>query len=122
MSVSARAVSSQLRSLVFGIVSAAGSIGAMVAAPIGQTLSAGYGWRIGVIGFVALASIMIPAAWFAGRADAIPEPPPQPGGVDDRSAGQAFGVALKNGPFMVIAIAFFVCGLQLVFLTTHLPT
>jgi MFS family permease len=122
MSVSARAVSAQLRSLVFGIVSAAGSIGAMVAAPIGQTLSAGYGWRIGVIGFVALACIMIPAAWFAGRADDIPEPPPLPGGVDDRSAGQAFVVALKNGPFMVIAIAFFVCGLQLVFLTTHLPT
>jgi predicted MFS family arabinose efflux permease len=30
--------------------------------------------------------------------------------------------AVTNGPFMVIAIAFFVCGLQLVFLTTHLPT
>jgi predicted MFS family arabinose efflux permease len=122
MSVSARAVSAQLRSLVFGIVSAAGSIGAMIAAPIGQALSAGYGWRVGVVGFVALACIMIPAAWFAGRADKIPEPPPLPGGVDDRSAGQAFVAALKNGPFMVIAIAFFVCGLQLVFLTTHLPT
>src|SRR3954466_14645860 len=37
MSVSARAVSAQSRSLVFGIVSAAGSIGAM----IGQALQAG---------------------------------------------------------------------------------
>jgi MFS family permease len=122
MSVSARAVSAQQRSLVFGIVSAAGSIGAMIAAPIGQALSAGYGWRIGVVGFVALACIMVPAAWTAGRADKIPEPPPLPGGVDDRSAGQAFMAAVTNGPFMVIAIAFFVCGLQLVFLTTHLPT
>jgi MFS family permease len=122
MSVSARAVSAQQRSMVFGIVSAAGSIGAMIAAPIGQALSAGYGWRIGVVGFVALACIMVPAAWIAGRADKIPEPPPLPGGVDDRSAGQAAMSALKNGPFMVIAIAFFVCGLQLVFLTTHLPT
>jgi MFS family permease len=122
MSVSARAVSAQSRSLVFGIVSAAGSIGAMIAAPIGQGLQAGYGWRVGVFGFVALACIMIPAAWIAGRADKVPEPPPLPGGVDDRSAGQAFTAAVTNGPFMVIAIAFFVCGLQLVFLTTHLPT
>ena len=56
MSVSARAVAPQLRSLVYGIVSAAGSIGAMIAAPIGQGLANGYGWRIGVIGFVALRS------------------------------------------------------------------
>jgi MFS family permease len=122
MSVSARAVSAQLRSLVFGIVSAAGSIGAIIAAPIGQSLQATHGWRIGVFGFVALACIMIPAAWIAGRADRVPEPPPLPGGVDDRSAGQAFVAAIGNGPFMVLAIAFFVCGLQLVFLTTHLPT
>ncbi len=122
MSVSARAVAPQLRSLVYGIVSAAGSIGAMIAAPIGQALANGYGWRIGVIGFVALAVIMIPSAWFAGRADKIAEPPPMPGGVDERSAGQAFVAALKDARFVVVAIAFFVCGLQLVFLTTHLPS
>jgi MFS family permease len=122
MSVSARAVSPQLRSLVYGIVSAAGSVGAMIAAPIGQGLSNGYGWRFGVIGFVVMAAIMIPSAWFAGRADRLPEPPPLPGGVDDRSAGQAFVAALKDARFVVVAIAFFVCGLQLVFLTTHLPS
>ena len=115
MSVSARAVAPQLRSLVYGIVSAAGSIGAMIAAPIGQALANGYGWRIGVIGFVALAVIMIPSAWFA-------EPPPMPGGVDERSAGHAFVAALQDARFVVVAIAFLVCGLQLVFLTTHLPS
>ena len=67
MSVSARAVAPQPRSLVYGIVSAAGSIGAMIAAPIGQGLANGYGWRIGVIGFVALAVIMIPSAWLPSR-------------------------------------------------------
>ncbi len=122
MSVSARAVSPQLRSLVYGIVSAAGSVGAMIAAPIGQGLANGYGWRFGVIGFVVMAAIMIPSAWFAGRADRLPEPPPLPGGVDDRSAGQAFVAALKDARFVVVALAFFVCGLQLVFLTTHLPS
>ena len=45
-----------------------------------------------------------------------------PGGVDERSAGHAFVAALQDARFVVVAIAFFVCGLQLVFLTTHLPS
>ena len=31
-----------------------------------------FGWRAGVYGFVALCLILIPAAWIAGRVDAIP--------------------------------------------------
>ena len=35
---------------------------------------------------------------------------------------QAARQALRNLPFMVMAGAYFVCGMQLVFLTTHLPS
>ena len=123
MSVAARPVSVQLRSVVFGIVSAAGSVGAMVSAPLGQVLANDFGWRYGVIGFVVLALFMVPAAWIAGRADAIPLPPAaNAGGTDDMSARDALGVALHNGKFLVMTAAFFVCGMQLLFLTTHLPT
>ena len=123
MSVAARPVSAQLRSVVFGIVSAAGSVGAMVSAPLGQVLANDFGWRYGVIGFVVLALFMVPAAWIAGRADAIPLPPAaNAGGTDDMSARDALGVALSNGKFLVMTAAFFVCGMQLLFLTTHLPT
>src|SRR5580700_4936181 len=48
MSVAARAVPVALRSLVLGIVSAAGSLGALLSAPIGQVLNEGYGWRTGL--------------------------------------------------------------------------
>lgn len=122
MSVSARAVSPGLRSTVFGLVSAAGSIGGAIAAPIGQVLQTGYGWRYGVLGFVLLACVMIPAAWFAGRADAVPLPPASPGSADGQRAGQAAATALRNGPFMVMATAYFVCGMQLLFVNTHLPS
>ena len=122
MSASTRAVTPATRSLVLGIVSAAGSLGAMVAAPMGQMLSASFGWRVGVIGFVALALVMLPAAWIAGRADAVPLPPAAPGSADGANAMQALKIASGSVPFVIMAIAFFVCGMQLVFITTHLPT
>ena len=52
MSVAARAVPETVRSTVLGIVSAAGSLGALLSAPIGQLLNEGFGWRIGLAGFV----------------------------------------------------------------------
>jgi predicted MFS family arabinose efflux permease len=121
MSVATRVVSPGLRSTVLGLVSAAGSVGAMVAAPLGQVLSASQGWRVGVLGFAALALFMLPAAWLAGRADAIPLPAAAAGTTDAGSARQALRQAITTLPFVVMAVAYFVCGMQLVFITTHLP-
>ena len=108
-----------MRSMVLGLVSAAGSLGAMVAAPFGQQLSQSFGWRIGVWGFVFLALLMLPAAWAAGKVDALPVP--HQAGEGD-SARAALRVALRNPLFVVMALTYFVCGMQLVFLTTHLPS
>lgn len=119
LSVASRPVSPALRSTVLGIVSAAGSLGALIAAPIGQMLSAGYGWRIGVAGFFLLGLAMLPAAWAAGRVDKVPLPPARD---DATTAGAAFGLAMRHGPFLIMSGAYFICGLQLVFLTTHLPS
>ena len=119
MAAASRPVPEALRSAVLGMVSAAGSLGAMLAAPIGQALASSHGWRVGVWGFVLLSLIMIPAAWNAGRADSIPVVH-KPGQGD--SARAALGIALRNPLFVVLALTFFVCGMQLVFLTTHLPS
>lgn len=119
LAAASRPVPLALRSTVLGIVSAAGSVGAMVAAPLGQGLAMAFGWRAGVWGFAALALLMVPAAWAAGRVDALPLPP-QPGEGD--SARAALSVALRHPLFVVLAITYFVCGMQLVFLTTHLPS
>lgn len=121
MAVATRSVPAALRSSMLGIVSAAGSLGALLSAPIGQSLAQSFGWRAGVLGFIALALFMLPAAWYAGRADAIPLPPRVPGQAE-QTAREALGVALRHLPFVVLTVAYFVCGMQLVFLTTHLPS
>jgi predicted MFS family arabinose efflux permease len=122
MSVAARAVPAAVRSTVMGIVSAAGSLGALVSAPIGQILSEGYGWRTGLMGFVILSVLMLPAAWFAGKVDKVPLPARTADDIGDTSAGVAVKVAFGNASFVVMTCAYFVCGMQLVFLTTHLPS
>jgi predicted MFS family arabinose efflux permease len=122
MSVAARAVPAAVRSTVMGIVSAAGSLGALLSAPVGQILSEGYGWRTGLVGFVILSVLMLPAAWFAGKVDKVPLPVRTADDIGDTSAGVAVKVAFGNASFVVMTCAYFVCGMQLVFLTTHLPS
>ena len=122
MSVAARAVPASVRSTVLGLVSGAGSLGALLSAPLGQILNEGYGWRMGLVGFVVLSLLMIPAAWYAGRADKIPLPKPADDEIDNSSAGVATRIAFSNASFVVMTGAYFVCGMQLVFLTTHLPS
>jgi len=122
MSVSARAVPATVRSTVMGIVSAAGSLGALLSAPIGQLLNEGYGWRIGLAGFVVLAIFMLPAAWYAGRVDKIPLPKAAADDIGETSASAAVKAAFGNASFVVMTCAYLVCGMQLVFLTTHLPS
>lgn len=119
LAAASRPVPVALRSTVLGIVSAAGSIGAMIAAPIGQLLAQQSGWRVGVWGFVLLALLMLPAAWTAGKVDEVPLP--HKAGEGD-NARTALTVAMRNPLFVVMSLTYFVCGMQLVFLTTHLPS
>lgn len=123
MSVAAQASSETVRSTVLGIVSAVGSLGALLSAPVGQLLNDHGGWRVGLFGFVLLALLMIPAAWYAGRVDRLPLARTAASkGVDDATATMAAKAALGNASFVVMSCAFMVCGMQLVFLTTHLPS
>jgi predicted MFS family arabinose efflux permease len=119
MAVVSRPVPAVVRSTVLGLVSAAGSLGALVSAPIGQVLADGFGWRVGVLGFLALGLAMLPAAWAAGRVDRVPVPATR---GEAGSAMEAFRVAVRHPPFVIMTGAYFICGLQLVFLTTHLPS
>src|SRR5258705_1842863 len=65
---------------------------------------------------------MLPAAWFAGRVDKVPLPPRTSDDIPDTSAAVATKIAFGNASFVVMTVAYFVCGMQLVFLTTHLPS
>jgi predicted MFS family arabinose efflux permease len=117
--IAARVVQPTRRTLAFGIVSAAGSIGTMLTAPIAAYMLNHDGWRAGLWAFAILAVAMLPAAWLGSRADKLPN-----SGTADRdlSLTGALHEARRHPGYVVMSVAFFVCGLQLVFLTTHLPT
>ena len=117
--IAARVVQPSRRTLAFGIVSAAGSVGTMVTAPIAAYMLNHDGWRAGLWAFAILAVAMLPAAWIGSRADKLPNSV-----AADRNLSLmgALHEARRHPGYVVMAVAFFVCGLQLVFLTTHLPT
>jgi predicted MFS family arabinose efflux permease len=108
--------------MVLGIITGAGSLGALAAAPIGQSVTTAFGWRFGVLAILALALVMLPAAWFAGRVDRITVPRAAGDEIADVNVTAAIRSALGRGPFVVMAMAYFVCGMQLLFITTHLPS
>jgi predicted MFS family arabinose efflux permease len=123
MSAAARVATPSSRSLILGIVSGAGSLGTFAAAPMAQSLIVSDGWVLALVGFIGLTAAMLPAAFFAGSADRVA---PGAGGRRFDEPSQTLrgvlGEASRHGGYVVMASAFFVCGLQLVFLTTHLPT
>jgi len=116
MTACARAVSERARSKTLGIVSAVGSLGTLIVPLTTQALLAHHPWQIAVLFFVALGIAMLPAAFWAGGADAMPGHGPA-----RSSMRTVLGGAMRSRPFLVMSGAYFVCGLNLVFLTTHLP-
>lgn len=116
MTAAARAVPEHRRSVTLGIVSAVGSMGTPVVAMSVQSLLKHFDWHVGVMLFVVLAMALLPAAWFAGGADRLPRP-----SGNKASMSEVLGQALRHRGFLVMSGCYFVCGLNLIFLTTHLP-
>jgi len=116
MTATARAASPERRSVVLGIVGAFSSVGTLVIAPVLQALLGVWDWRWGAALFVLLAAAMVPAAMITGRVDRLPQP-----ALQRASAAAAIGEALRNRRFVVLCCTHFVCGLQLIFINTHLP-
>lgn len=119
MTVTSRTVTPAKASAAMGAVAALGSIGLIITSPLAQTLITESGWRLAMVASIGLAVVMLPAAFFAGGADKIVLEKAK--GLD-QSATQAVCEAFGHSGYVVMALAFFVCGLQLTFIITHLPT
>src|SRR5271169_2970498 len=117
MTAVARAVSDERRSQTLGLVTAAGSLGTLLVPLATQALLAHQAWQIGALFFLVIAAAMMPAAFWAGGADRMPAR-----GGAKTTMRAVIGQAACRRPFLVMSGAYFVCGLNLVFLTTHLPT
>jgi predicted MFS family arabinose efflux permease len=114
-----RAVPVERRSQMVGLVSAAGSLGTLVLAPLGQAMIAEYGWRTALLAFVSIALLTGAVGALIGRPVAT-APAPSDGGAAT-STGAALLQAAGHRGYVAMAISFFACGFQLMFITTHLP-
>ena len=112
-----RATPPEKRSQTVGLVAAAGSLGTLALAPLGQWLIADYGWKPAMLAFAAVAASM---ALFSL---AIREPTglAVPAARASQKLGEALREAMGHRGYLFMTLAFFACGFQLVFITTHLP-
>jgi len=118
LGVVSQAAAPERRSVYVGIVSAAGSIGTMVLAPLGQALIAAYDWRVALLCFAGVAGLMILTGLAIGGDRR------ERGAIADAlalSAGEALSEAASHKGYVAMAIAFFACGFQLQFIINHLP-
>jgi predicted MFS family arabinose efflux permease len=111
-----RATPPEKRSQTVGIVAAAGSLGTMVIAPVGQWLIDGFGWQAAMVAFAAIAGSM------ALLSLPIREQPLDKKSFSkNQNLGEAVREAMGHRGYLFMTLAFFACGFQLVFITTHLP-
>ena len=121
LAATARVVSEARRSTTLGIVAGIGSFGTFLVAPLAQKLIAGHGWQFALGGFVLLSAVMLPAALMTGRVDRLREAR-HSSAAGLESFSSVLRAAAHHRGYVTMATAIFVCGLQLIFLTTHLPT
>ena len=107
-------VSPERRGLVAGVIGAGGPLGQLVLAPATQATISLAGWMNALFALAALSLLALPLA-LAFRRPAAPAraamPPP----------GASLRQTLASPRYWVINGTFFVCGLHVFFLVTHLP-
>jgi len=115
LAVVGRASSEKNRSMALGIVTAAGSVGQMVGAPLAQILVNFYGWKQVFIIF-ALSIIIVMFA-----VPLLKETKISTKKEIEVSLKKVLGNAFKDPNFSMIFLGFFACGYQLAFVSAHFP-
>lgn len=105
------------RGLVAGIVGAGGPLGQLMLAPAAQGLIALAGWTTALYAIAALSLAALPLALAFRRR---PDPRPQRA-QGTAQPGATVREAMTSRGFWLINATFFMCGLHVFFLVTHLP-
>lgn len=115
MAAFGRAVPQEKRSFVFGIATAASSMGQFVFAPLGQAFISNFGWQMALVLLASIILMVVPlSTMLRGRTASAP-------GEADMPFMQALAKALGHGSYRLLVIGFFVCGFHLAFITVHFP-
>ena len=116
----ARASAPEKRSLALGMVTSIGSFGQFAVLPITQFFIDGFGWQIALMLLSGVAASMLAACLVLHLQDK--DQAPQTTDLAKLSAKEALGTALNSRDYILLTTGFFVCGIQIVFIGTHLPT
>ncbi|MGI9346608.1 MAG: MFS transporter [Gammaproteobacteria bacterium] len=108
-------VSPQRRSLALGFVTAAGSFGQFAIVPIAQAAMSVWDARMSVLLMAGLALLLVICAPLLRLPATVPR------AAADSPGGQVLRCALGSRSYVLLFLGFFVCGLQVVFVATHLP-
>jgi predicted MFS family arabinose efflux permease len=114
-SVLARVVPPERRAATLGIATAATSFGQFVLIPVAQGLIDSWGWQSAALALGAIALLVLPLTFaLTGKPSAS-----TPG--FDQPLAAALREAFGYRSYVLLVAGFFVCGFQLMFITTHLP-
>jgi predicted MFS family arabinose efflux permease len=113
--VVARASPPEKRIQRVGLVAAVGSLGTVVLAPTAQAIIGGFGWQAALVTYAGI------ALFIAGLSLLIKEKPASDARPTSEPLRSALAGAAKHRGFVQMTIAYFACGFQLIFITTHLP-
>ncbi|MGB2107039.1 MAG: MFS transporter [Candidatus Puniceispirillum sp.] len=118
----ARAAPPEKRSLALGLVTSFGSFGQFALVPFTHELMSIYGWQTALVILSVIMASMV-AVTLGLRGDGQSDK--NNASVTDiakLTAAGALQSAISSRDYILLTSGFFVCGLQLVFITTHLPT
>ncbi len=118
MAAFARLLPPSMRTLGFGLGTAAGSVGQFIFAPLGQGFISAYGWQTALT-IMAGILMVVPLLAFVVRGK--PEAAPVVHGQSDQTILDAMREAFSHWSYRLLVAGFFVCGFQLAFITVHLP-
>jgi MFS family permease len=110
-----RSVPAKKRPLALGVVTSLGSFGQFALVPITQIIILGYGWQTAMVGLTMVGALMIAIGFGLRSADSTAQD------VAEASLGKTLCHAFQSRDYILLTAGFFVCGLHLVFITTHLP-
>ncbi|WXL27987.1 MFS transporter [Ectopseudomonas mendocina] len=109
-----RAAPIEKRSMAMGIAAAAGSFGQFAMLPGSLGLIAWLGWSGALIALAVLIALIVPLASMLSDIPIVDHGPKQ-------SLGEALREACTHQGFWLLALGFFVCGFQVVFIGVHIP-
>ena len=103
------------RSIALGIVTAAGSIGQLLVAPMGQAFLTHFGWSRAFQLYALITLVIMPLA-VALRSQGNPTKD-----IHEQQLGEALAEASRHRGFWFLTAGFFVCGFHVTFISVHLP-